>query len=111
MNTAGPELGKEEWLRRTGDRDGAQPSISVLDLAAWLEGRLSGSMPARISVAVAGQPELRHAVYELRAILTEPWPPAPAQMVGRAQALVRPEAKHRAGRGFRSTALPGRTLR
>jgi hypothetical protein len=73
-------------------------SVSDLDFAAWLEGRLSETAAARIEAAVAADPEMRRAALELSEVLGMPLPAAPARLEVRAKALVGFEAEQPAAR-------------
>lgn len=89
----------------------ASTTVSDMDFAAWLEGRLSETEAARIEAAISSNPELRRAALDLSEILGMPLPAAPARMAVRAQALVGFEAE-RQGRpvGWLSALLGGFAL-
>jgi hypothetical protein len=72
--------------------------VSDLDLAEWLEGRLSETQAARIEAAVAANPEMRRAVLDLSDVLGRPLPAAPERMEVRAKALVGFEVERSAPR-------------
>ena len=94
-----PRTDKELWQSLATDRDVAPGAVSDLDLAAWLDGRLPETAAARIDAAVAADPDLRRAAFDLADVLGKPLPAAPARMAVRAQALVGFEAERRSGRG------------
>ena len=71
----------------------AQVSVSDADLAAWLEGRLPEIDAARIDRAMAADPELRRAAFDLSEILGLALPTPPQRLIVRAQALVGYEAE------------------
>lgn len=62
--------------------------VTEMDLAAWLDGNLPETAAARVEAAVAADPDLRNAAFELADILGKPLPAAPPRMAVRAQALV-----------------------
>jgi hypothetical protein len=76
----------------------ASATVSDLDFAAWLEGRLSEAEAARIEAAVAGDPEMRCAALELAEVLGKPLPVAPPRLEVRAKALVGFEVERARGR-------------
>ena len=78
-----------------------------MDLAAWLEGRLSEEAAAPVEAAVAADPGLRRAALDLADILGKPLPAAPERMVVRARALVGFEAARTAP----ASGLLGRWLK
>ena len=78
----------------------ASTSVSDMDFAAWLEGRLSETEAARIEAAVSSNPEMRLAAMDLAEILGMPLPAAPARMTVRAQTLVGFEAERQVPRRF-----------
>ena len=89
----------------------ASVTVSDMDFAAWLEGRLSETDAARIEAAVSSSPELRRAALDLSEILGMPLPAAPARMAVRAQALVGFEAERLAPRaGFLAVLFGGFAL-
>jgi anti-sigma factor RsiW len=90
---------KELW-RSLATGPVASTSVSDMDFAAWLEGRLSETEAARIEAAVSSNPEMRLAAMDLAEILGMPLPAAPARMTVRAQALVGFEAERQAPRRF-----------
>ncbi len=83
-----PKSDKDLWQSLALDHGLPPAAVSDLDFAAWLEGRLPEAEMARIDAAVAHDPELRAAAFELADILREPLPAAPPRMAVRAQALV-----------------------
>ena len=99
MSTERPELSdKELWQRLATDRPVVPVTVSDMDFAAWLEGRLPEAMAAPIEAAVAADPALREAALELADILGKPLPPAPPRVAVRAQALVGFAAERQASR-------------
>ena len=99
MSERTPRTDKELWRSLVPDRDAAPPAISDLDFAAWLEGRLPEAAAERVEAAVAADPELRRAAFDLADVLGKPLPAASARIAVRAQALVGFEAERRAKRG------------
>jgi anti-sigma factor RsiW len=89
---------KELWQSLAAGQNVVPDSVSDLDFAAWLEGRLPERDAARIEAAVASDPEMRRAALELADVLGMPLPAAPARMEVRAKALVGFEAERRARR-------------
>lgn len=88
MSTERPtQSDKELWRSLATDR-AAPGSVSDLDFAAWLEGRLSEEAAARIEAAVAADPEMRRAALELADVMGRPLPAPPARLEVRAKALV-----------------------
>jgi anti-sigma factor RsiW len=99
MSTERPtQSDRELWQRLATDRGVASGTVSDLDFAAWLEGRLSETAAARIEAAVAADPEMRRAALELSEVLGRPLPAAPARLEVRAKALVGFEVAQRAPR-------------
>lgn len=102
MSTERPtQSDRELWRSLATDRVAPGPlsgSVSDLDFAAWLEGRLSETAAARIEAAVAADPEMRRAALELSEVLGMPLPAAPARLEVRAKALVGFEVEQRASR-------------
>ena len=99
MSTERPtQSDRELWQRLATDRGVASGTVSDLDFAAWLEGRLSETAAARIEAAVAADPEMRRAALELSEVLGMPLPAAPARLEARAKALVGFEVEQRAPR-------------
>lgn len=94
-----PRTDKELWQSLALDRDAGPRAISDLDFAAWLDGRLAEAAAARIDAAVAADPELRRAAFDLADVLGKPLPAVPPRMAVRAQALVGFAAEGQAGRG------------
>jgi hypothetical protein len=89
MSTERPTLSDRElWQRIATDHPAAPVTVSDMDVAAWLEGRLSESTAARVEAAVAADPALRQAAFELADVLGKPLPVAPARVAARARALV-----------------------
>lgn len=93
-----PKSDQELWRGLAAGGDNSSGSVSDLDFAAWLEGRLPETAAARIEAAVAADPEMRRAALELADILGKPLPAAPARLEVRAKALVGFEAERQAGR-------------
>ena len=111
MRTDKPEKTDQElWQSLAAGRDvapGPVSAVSASDLAAWLEGRLSETQAAHIDRAIALDPKLRSAAFELSEILGQPLPPPPQRLIVRAQALVGFEAERKAPRrGFSSFFAP-----
>lgn len=93
-----PRSDKELWRSLASQPAVAPAAVSDMDLAAWLEGRLSEEAAAPIEAAVAADPALRRAALDLSDILGKSLPAAPERMVVRARALVDFET-HRAASG------------
>jgi hypothetical protein len=91
-----PRSDKELWRSLASQPAVAPAAVSEMELAAWLEGRLSEEAAAPIESAVATDPELRRAALDLADILGKPLPAAPERMVVRARALVGFEAERQA---------------
>ncbi|MCX7364417.1 MAG: hypothetical protein NTV97_21615 [Alphaproteobacteria bacterium] len=72
--------------------------VTEMDLAAWLDGNLPETAAARVEAAMAADPDLRNAAFELADILGKPLPAAPPRMAVRAQALVGFEVERQAPR-------------
>ncbi len=89
---------KELWQGLAAERYVAPATVSDLDFAAWLEGRLPEAATARIEATVAADPELRRAALDLADILGKPLPAPPARLAVRAQALVGFDAERKSGR-------------
>lgn len=99
MSTERPTLSDRElWQRIAADPPVAPVTVSEMDFAAWLEGRLPEATAARIEATVAADPAMREAALELADILGKPLPTAPVRMAVRAQALVGFEAERQAPR-------------
>jgi anti-sigma factor RsiW len=99
MSTERPtQSDRELWRRLATDRAVASGTVSDLDFAAWLEGRLSETAAARIEAAVTADPEMRRAALELSEVLGMPLPAAPARLEVRAKSLVGFEVEQRAPR-------------
>jgi len=94
-----PQNDKELWRSLAAGRDAAPETVSDLDFAAWLEGRLPETAASRIEAAIAADPEMRRAALELADVLGQPLPAAPARLAVRAKALVGFEAERQTGRG------------
>ncbi len=100
MSTARPPLtDKELWHSLATGREGAPGTVSDLDFAAWLEGRLPEGAAVRVEAAIAADPDLRRAALDLADILGKPMPAAPARVAVRAQSLVGFEIERQAARG------------
>jgi len=99
MSTERPILSdKELWQRLATGRPAAPVTVSDMDFAAWLEGRLPEATAARIEAAVAADPALREAALDLADILGKPLPVPPPRIAVRAQALVGFAAERQASR-------------
>lgn len=83
-----PRSDQELWRSLASQPVVAPAAVSEMELAAWLEGRLSEDAAAPVEAAVAADPTLRRAALDLADILGKPLPAAPQQMVVRARALV-----------------------
>lgn len=83
-----PEADKELWRRLASAGKGASQSVSELDLAGWLDGRLPEARRAAIEAAMVADPALRQAALELSEVLGQPLPAAPPRLAVRARALV-----------------------
>ncbi|HQS16644.1 hypothetical protein [Reyranella sp.] len=94
-----PRSDKELWRSLASRPEGVPAAVSEMDLAAWLDGRLSEEAAAPIEAAVAADPVLRRAALDLADILGKPLPPAPGRMVVRARALVDFEVAREASGG------------
>ncbi|TAJ90683.1 MAG: hypothetical protein EPO41_17225 [Reyranella sp.] len=109
MNTQRtPRSDKELW-RSLASQPSVAPvsapaAVGEMDLAAWLEGRLTEEAAGPIEAAVAADPALRRAALDLADILGKTLPAAPERMVVRARALVGFETE----RGGASGGLFGR---
>jgi hypothetical protein len=99
MSTERPILSdKELWQRLATAGPAAPVTVSDMDFAAWLEGRLPESTAASIEAAVAADPALREAALDLADILGKPLPVPPPRIAVRAQALVGFAAERQASR-------------
>jgi hypothetical protein len=100
-----PKTDKELWLSlATGPI--ASTAASDMDLAEWLEGRLSETAAARIEAQVSANPEMRMAALELADILGKPLPAPPDRMAIRAKALIGFKTERQApGRGWLQSLL------
>ncbi len=94
-----PRSDKELWRSLASQPAIAPVAVSDMDLAAWLEGRLTEEVAGPIEAAVAADPTLRRAALDLADILGRPLPAAPERMVVRARALVGFEAERRSASG------------
>lgn len=90
---------KELWRSLAPDGDTAPGTVSDLDFAAWLDGRLPEADVARVEAVVVADPGLRRAALDLADVLGKPLPAAPDRLAVRAQALVGFEAERRRARG------------
>jgi anti-sigma factor RsiW len=89
MSTQRPLMTDQDLWRSLAVEDQAPPgTVSDMDLAAWLEGRLPSAEAARVDSILAADPVQRAAAVELSEILALPLPTAPARLVVRARALV-----------------------
>ena len=103
-----PRSDKELWRSLASQPSRAPAAVSEMDIAAWLEGRLSEEQAAPVEAAVAADPGLRRAVLDLADILGKPLPAAPERMVVRARPLVGFEVERKtASRGLFSGWLFG----
>ncbi len=91
-----PRSDKELWQSLATIHDSAPAPVSAVEFAAWLDGRLSETAASRIEAAVAADPGMRKAAFELADILDKPLPVAPARLEVRARALVGFEVERRA---------------
>lgn len=106
-----PRSDKELWRSLASQPSVAPAAVSDIELAAWLEGRLSEEEAAPVESAVAADPVLRRAAIELGDILSKPLPAAPERMVVRARTLVGFEAERAtSGGGLLGRWLFGRGL-
>lgn len=98
-----PRSDKELWRCLANQFPAAPVSAPAapgeMDLASWLEGRLSEDEAAPIEAAMATDPALRRAALDLADILGKPLPAAPERMVVRARALVGFEAERKVPSG------------
>jgi anti-sigma factor RsiW len=81
-------MDKELWRRVAPAGEGVLPSVSELDFAAWLDGRLSEAQAAAVEAALAADPALRRAALDLSELLGQPLPAPPPRLAVRAQALL-----------------------
>lgn len=96
MNTQRtPRSDKELWRSLASQPAVAPAVVSEMELAAWLEGRLTEEAAGPVEAAVAADPALRRAALDLADILGKPLPAAPERMVVRARALVGFEAERK----------------
>lgn len=106
-----PRSDKELWQSLASQPEVAPAAVSEMDLAAWLDGRLSEEAAAPIEAAVLSEPALRRAALDLADILHQPLPAAPDRMVVRARALVGFEAERQpSGGGLLGRWFSGRGL-
>jgi anti-sigma factor RsiW len=94
-----PRSDKELWRSLASQPAVAPAAVSEMDLAAWLEGRLSEDTAAPVEAAVAADPALRRAALDLADIRGKTLPAAPERMVVRARALVGFETERTAPAG------------
>jgi hypothetical protein len=107
MSTERPTLSDRELWQRLATQGPAAPvTVTEMDFAAWLEGRLPEATAVRVEAAVAADPALRQAALELADILGKPLPTAPARMAVRAQALVGFEAEKAPRKSWLAMLLP-----
>jgi hypothetical protein len=97
-----PRSDKELWQSLATGSGVAPASVSDLDFAAWLDGRLPETAAARIEAAVGADPEMRRAALELADILGKPLPAAPGRLEVRAKALVGFTPEQGEGGGLRT---------
>lgn len=76
----------------------AARTVSDLEFAAWLEGRLSEAEASRIEAAVAADPVLRRSALELSEVLGMPFPAPSPRLAARAQGLIGYEADREVSR-------------
>lgn len=88
MSTDRPQPGDRELWRSLATDDLAPEKVSDLDLAAWLDGRLPETEARRVEAAIAADPGLRRAAFDLSEVLGQPLPVPPARLAVRAKALV-----------------------
>lgn len=105
-----PMSDKELWQRLSVRPASAHALVSDMELAAWLEGRLSDVEAAGIEAAIAADPELRRTVLEMRDALAGPLPAASERLLVRARALVGFATDRQAPRAW-SFGRPYRALR
>ena len=78
MNTQPtPRSDKELWRSLASQPAVAPAAVSEMELAAWLEGRLTEEAAGPVEAAVAADPALRRAVLDLADILGKPLPAPP----------------------------------
>jgi hypothetical protein len=94
-----PRNDKALWRSLASQPAVAPAAVSEMDIAAWLEGRLSEEAAAPVEAAVAADPDLRRAALDLADILGKTLPAAPERMVVRARALVAFETERTAPAG------------
>jgi len=100
MNTQRtPRSDKELWRSLVSQPAIVPAAVSEMELAAWLEGRLTEEAAGPVEAAVAADPALRRAALDLADILGKPLPAAPERMVVRARALVGFEADRKIASG------------
>lgn len=111
-----PLSDKELWRRFAASTvsDGVAPgtaatTLSDIEFAAWLEGRMSEAEASRIEAAVAADPVLRRSALELSEVLGMPFPAPSPRLAVRAQALIGFEAERDTSRGGWLSRLLGAT--
>lgn len=113
MNTdRNPLSDKELWQRFATPAVApgtATRTVSDLEFASWLEGRMSEAEASRIEAAVAADPVLRRSALELSEVLGMPFPAPSPRLAVRAQALVDFEAERETSRGGWLSRLLGAT--
>ncbi len=106
MSTQRPSMSDQDLWRSLAVENQTMPgTLTDIDLAAWLEGRLAPADAARVDSILAADPVQRAAAVELSEILALPFPAAPARLVVRAQALVGFEVERQARRRGRASSL------
>lgn len=90
-----PLTDKELWQRvaapavaSNGAPGTAATTVSDIEFAAWLEGRMSEAEASRIEAAMAADPVLRRSALELSEVLGQPFPAPSPRLAVRAQALI-----------------------
>jgi len=113
MNTdRNPLSDKELWQRFATPAVAAGTAagtVSDIEFASWLEGRMSEAEASRIEAAVAADPILRRSALELSEVLGMPFPAPSPRLAVRAQALIGFEAEREASRGSWLSRLLGTT--
>lgn len=87
----------------------AAATISDVEFASWLEGRMSEAEASRIEAAVAADPALRRSALELSEVLGMPFPAPSPRLAVRAQALVGFDAERETSRGSWLSRVLGAT--
>lgn len=108
MSSVQPSRADKELWQRLALPASRSGMVGEMELASWLEGRLSEAEAERVEAAVSASPALRRGALELADLLDRPLPAAPERMVVRARALVGFETEVRHGGGFLARFLSGR---